>query len=554
MKFKRLFNKCWIIFLLYLSSWAIVACTPTSSKVDTTPQLANSATSTQLPDNASTYTNLTSGLFFYYPETWTLHEGETDTILIYFNINRLDVRPEMFIDVYPINTDIVDNISETADLLPYFSSTHEKNETPSKTDLRAVAGGQQVAFADFNYETTIRIEAEETVDIFQVKAGFVENGKVFIVSGSARAEDESAVRSAVEMVMDSITIREVNEVTSPGDKLNWPRSNHTATLLDDGRVLIIGGRDNDGKLATIEAYDPMDDIWQLLPLMTTPRSGHTATKLADGRVLVVGGGISGESLGSTELFDPATNTWVPATDLNVPRLLHTATLLNDGRVLVSGGHDGDSMVLASTELYDPLTDTWTMAGEMNQSRYNHVETLLMDGNVLVIGGQVDIHQRLNSTEMYDSVLDLWIEKESTTTARTGHTATMMEDGTVVVVGNNELENTVCERYDPETGSWTTIAELNIGRLNHTATLLPNGTLLVIGGYGFNGTDFTALFNPEIYDPTSNTWQLLNDQGPPRSEHTAMLLTNDSFLLVGGQISDENEYLDSVQKYTPTMGP
>ena len=83
--------------------------------------------------------------------------------------------------------------------------------------------------------------------------------------------------------------------------------------------------------------------------MSAARAAHTATLLRDGRVLIVGG--LGAGAGSAELFDPATRTFSRTGSPLVPRASHTATLLADGRVLVAGGYNGS--FLASTEIYDP---------------------------------------------------------------------------------------------------------------------------------------------------------------------------------------------------------
>src|SRR5689334_9639712 len=128
--------------------------------------------------------------------------------------------------------------------------------------------------------------------------------------------------------------------------------------------------------------------------MTTPRAGHTATLLSDGKVLVVGG-----AEGSAELFDPGTGTFSSTgTPVNA-RIHHTATLLTDGTVLIVGGGATSGGLLASAELYDPHTGTFTATGSMFRAREAHTATLLPDGTVLIAGGGG--FGALASAEIYD---------------------------------------------------------------------------------------------------------------------------------------------------------
>jgi hypothetical protein len=89
------------------------------------------------------------------------------------------------------------------------------------------------------------------------------------------------------------------------DGIRW---DGTATLLLDGKVLVAGGRSDDGRdaLASAELYDPSNGSWAATASMVTPRQDHTATLLDDGRVLVAGGGVSGrpDDGKSAQLYDP----------------------------------------------------------------------------------------------------------------------------------------------------------------------------------------------------------------------------------------------------------
>src|SRR5439155_1202715 len=91
--------------------------------------------------------------------------------------------------------------------------------------------------------------------------------------------------------------------------------------------------------------------------LATARTNTTAKLLPNGKVLVAGG-ISLSGISSAELYDPANGTWTATGSLGNARYLHTATLLPNGKVLVAGGDDG-TVDLASAELYDPPSRTWS---------------------------------------------------------------------------------------------------------------------------------------------------------------------------------------------------
>ena len=76
--------------------------------------------------------------------------------------------------------------------------------------------------------------------------------------------------------------------------------------------------------------------------MSTPHRGHTATLLQDGRVLVVGNGGETSAAGTAaDVYDPATGTFSRTGSMKLGRWLHTATLLADGRVLILGGRTAE---------------------------------------------------------------------------------------------------------------------------------------------------------------------------------------------------------------------
>ena len=292
----------------------------------------------------------------------------------------------------------------------------------------------------------------------------------------------------------------------------------TATRLPDGHVLFAGGDPRpwnfDGPyLDSAELYDPATGTFSPTGSLATGRNMHTATLLLDGRVLVVGGNRSGQHpIASAELYDPATGTFSVTGSLTIGRGFHTATLLLDGRVLVVGGtSDGwvGSSVLASAEVFDPKTGTFTTTGSMSAKRANHTATLLADGRVLVTGGTTSGGiASLASAEIYDPTTGRFASTGAMTTARCFQEATLLTDGRVLVSGGDPAGwlydgpfLASAEIYDPSTGSFTSTGSMVETLTNHAATLLPGGLVLIAGGY--DGRRDVA--SAELYDPVTGTF-------------------------------------------------
>ena len=144
------------------------------------------------------------------------------------------------------------------------------------------------------------------------------------------------------------------------------RSFPTASVLHDGRVLVTGGSHTGAGPAamrrTAEIYDPATNTWSPAGQFAVNRAGHSATVLKDGRVLVVGGAGPASTIAQAEIYDPEKNVWSPAGSLTLARTGHSAATMSDGRVIVAGGWSDDGRAGHLVELFDPRVGTWlTMA-------------------------------------------------------------------------------------------------------------------------------------------------------------------------------------------------
>ncbi|HEX5015295.1 MAG TPA: kelch repeat-containing protein [Candidatus Limnocylindrales bacterium] len=136
--------------------------------------------------------------------------------------------------------------------------------------------------------------------------------------------------------------------------LREPRYFSTVTSLLDGRVAVIGGlwgSDADMLMrSSIETWNPATGSFRVAGWMNDPRTRATATVLPDGRVLIVGGS---EVDFSAEVWDPSTGL---ASRTGPSRRIYngaTATLLDDGRVLFTAGVGPFGKAGRHTELWDP---------------------------------------------------------------------------------------------------------------------------------------------------------------------------------------------------------
>ena len=149
-------------------------------------------------------------------------------------------------------------------------------------------------------------------------------------------------------------------------QLNLGRTFHTATRLLDGRVLVTGGHDAGvvgSNHDTVEIYDPATGTWSFAASMAARRARHTATLLPNGDVLVVGGAQVGSMASvnaSAEIYHPATHSWRTVPSMSTARVGQAAALLPSGEVLVAGGYDGTSY-LATSEIFRALSNPPTAA-------------------------------------------------------------------------------------------------------------------------------------------------------------------------------------------------
>jgi hypothetical protein len=333
-----------------------------------------------------------------------------------------------------------------------------------------------------------------------------------------------------------------------------PRNGNSATTLLDGRVLVAGGSgptgSGAGPLNTAELFDPATGTFSPTGRMVIGSEAHVATLLADGRVLVLGALGSNSDL--AQMFDPDTGSWTSAGTMLHSRFASTATLLQDGRVLVSGGMDSTS----TTELFDPSTSRFEAGPSMANPRYGHASVRLADGRVLIIGG-TDGHPAMASVEVYDPATGRISTTGSLVTERVWSSAVLLSDGRVLVAGGVLVNDAPlsAELYDPNTGTFQQAAfatRMHIG----VAHRLSDGRVLVTG-------DQPEVFDPSATTPAvpvtprpDGPFIATGDPIEDRVGHTATRLRDGRVLIIGGWSPDVwggPDQFASAEIYDPKTG-
>jgi len=438
------------------------------------------------------------------------------------------------------------------------------------------------------------------------------SGQVLIAGGAS----SNTTLSATTMVFNTASIYDPatgrTVATAP---MNVPRSQHTATLLPNGSVLVAGGWNvTNGAvtyLQSAELWDPETGSWTLLPsLMQSARFFHCAVLQADGRVALLGG----RSVNSPatypamiELFDPTTNTFAQSgtPTLALPRYQAAVVALGGadaGKFLLTGGVGPTTGGSGNTwnpeyqnELYNPVAGTSTKTANLNIAlRYAHTATLLADGTgrILLVGGSgsAATAELITPTGTAPNFSYQGATQATTgtlthapaggpltvTAGRALQTANLLPDGTVLLAGgslNTAGESFSYEIYNPATNTFTngysTVNPpsmlLNGGHYAHVSAQLTSGQVVIVGGMG--NTSYTSLsstvelFTVGATPGAPGTVTVPAGQTLGRVYHTATRLADGRVLVAGGASSLNGTggtpsynytYPNTVSIYDPTL--
>jgi len=435
------------------------------------------------------------------------------------------------------------------------------------TDLLASAASISIdvpfALVDEFYKTTELANSENCTELKNPRMGATATylpaeKKVLIVGGMALGQAAPRFRRAVEMFDPNTgNFTEVGEL-----KLDQARAFHTASLLSDGSVLIAGGISEESvntvslrEAFIIEPREGSDRVSVSNAInMRKPRSGHRAVTIDDGRVVLIGGRELNPAaalaedhtyLADIEIFDTRDRQFIspadPATgnlvEMSSARYGHSAIVLASGNeIMIAGGFNRsgpqatiDILRVSGTEI------TVTATATMQFSPIFHAATLVGDGTVLFSGGYTEVldadpqgRADVTSVERSTKSVAMWSYQEEykggpknltrqcgdEMNRERGHHSASIAGRRAVFIGGHTASGATTNTSEivylgTEQGGKCFVQAPKIvlmseERARHTVTELPSGEFLILGGLRQNADLSQSITSAEVLSPARST--------------------------------------------------
>lgn len=344
---------------------------------------------------------------------------------------------------------------------------------------------------------------------------------------------------------------EYEDQLEPAESLASARFSHAATLLADGRVLLVGGLrgapsqlDLEAFVAEVELFDPTSERFEQGAALSSPRSEPSATRVADGRVVVLGGNTLNENTLTIpalaiEVWDPASESFSSPGELPSGGVLfHCAVPLGDDVLVIDECYPGSCTPLR----INPDAGVTTLAGDPMYRYGIDVDCApLPDGRVLLAGG-LDVVDLLDVpasyAEIYDPASETF-ERVGPMSAGYGYQTKLLAlaNGDVLLLGGATEGGPLGQIYSASSGAFTDVDGDVPDRAEHSLTLLGDGRVLVVGGV--QSDTFELAPGIVLLDPTTASFQTLTPSFEPRKGHTAVRLDSGPVLIAGGQDAVDN---------------
>jgi hypothetical protein len=313
----------------------------------------------------------------------------------------------------------------------------------------------------------------------------------------------------------------LNAQWDPTGQMGYGRSGHAAVsyVNSDGltKLIVTGGFDGNSGLASAEIFEENSLSWDNLPDMNSARLDHTADVIGDQRMIIIGGWDgNATNWNTTEILQDLFGSleFSDGPEMSVSRSYHSTAAYEPNYLLVMGGYDGFDN-LSSCEKLNTSTLEFEAMASMNYGRSSFTATRLSNGyQFLVTGGfNPDFGFQMNQCEIYDAINNTWTPVASMNFARDNHAAILLPDGRVLVTGGRYFNGDLnlfegmseCEIYDPVTDEWT-LTESTSGKHSYHQMYFLENQVLLAGGTDHSGVDVEKTYsNTEFFNPTSETW-------------------------------------------------
>ncbi|HJU82910.1 MAG TPA: kelch repeat-containing protein [Holophagaceae bacterium] len=452
------------------------------------------------------------------------------------------------------------------------------NNSTTNTGTKAITTIDAPAISSFTASPITVGSSGNLVAVFSNGTGSVDQGVGAVTSGTNAPVSPRASTLYTLTVTNPAGTKATAQVTmtvnpgfySAGNTMKvGAEQGHTSTLLENGTVLIAGGKNVSNlssNLADLFTASTTDGTFAATGNLTTARSYHAAARLANGAVLLTGGvDGTGTTVATAEVFSGSTFTAFPVS-MSTARRNHTATVMPDGLILLVGGQDNTNAYLNKLERANS-SNFFAISALLTTPRANHTATLMPNGKILIYGGYTTGGVATATYQIFDPVTLTLSAEASAPVARAGHTATLLPDGKVLIFGGVDATNTPATtaiEYNASAGTWGSPFQNSSGstpfnaRINGTATMLPGGKLLLAGGS--NGS--SDLATAELFDYNTLASAATGSLSGTRSFHQATLINHASANyskvlvsggLLNGTVTDTAEMFDlAVSTASPTV--
>ncbi len=400
------------------------------------------------------------------------------------------------------------------------------------------------------------------------------NGKILAVGGciAGNCTAGAANRTSTAELFDPLK----NAWTSTGSLVIGVRSEHSASLLPSGKVVIYGGTtDGTTFLSTTEIYDPATGTFTAGSTAQTGRRDHDAIALTNGKVMTFDGWNGTTTFSSSELlsFDQQISTGNATQSQNPDVVKDSSGNLQavwqawraEGLGLGSGGGSWKVMTQeinnpasgAVTKQYPSGTvNSWATSANMSTARRDHASVLLPNGKIIAGGGIDQSSGQLSSTEIYDPQTGTWSAGATMVNHHAGFAMFTLSSGKVIAFAGYNAGSNKTDIYDPAANTWTapTSANLVLAHSEYAVTALNDGKIMLVGGQDGNSTAMRT--TSELFDPATQTWTNTTGGLTTGRQYFSVTKTNDGKVYAIGGCTNAStcsgaNIVNTIEVYNPS---